>query len=318
MVDFLSMGPGYKIAAIPPPGDSSDSSDPYDMTLEPECLPAATDTTQGAVVLSAPSTDSADAGKAADAKDTGDALASKVDKTSFNALSGVTLSDGATQAQMRTVLKSILDLLQSLAPCLLFMALPAFSAVSGMSENVKWDDVPPTNTVKDVIQTVIPISTNQYALFIIPVDPTNGYREVELKGTDSNFDPNNDNALRFLYNTGLPQYAIQGLYDGAFLFVTGRGGDARKWTRLTSSGDIREDLGQEWPSHFIVLVSPDLLVAHNDQQDNRWLCDRNDSLIWVYTRHKDAEREKDSQGNTIWHPIMPVRWYNTLPTWASQ
>ena len=50
--------------------------------------------------------------------------------------------------------------------------------------------------------------------------------------------------------------------------------------------------------------------------DGRWLSEENEEVVWSFTRADASGSEKDTNGETLWHPIQPVKWYRTLPEWA--
>ena len=74
----------------------------------------------------------------------------KGDTPDLSELKDVSLSDRATQAETRRMVQKILKVLQRAATCAaLALAHPAFG---GVGADTAWEDVPPTNTVKDVVE----------------------------------------------------------------------------------------------------------------------------------------------------------------------
>lgn len=155
----------------------------------------------------------------------------------------------------------------------------------------------------------------RYALFIIPLNPDGAsptWSDVELKGTENDF-----GMLFFFTSTtcnGWQDYNYSGVQiDWCRLYVltTVTGTDARNWTRIRST----VDLGSYQPKDIAVIVDAALLRRTADKD---WLREDNDTLIWSYLRYSETSPETDSQtGSALWRPIMPVRWYSKLPSWAS-
>ena len=60
--------------------------------------------------------------------------------------------------------------------------------------------------------------------------------------------------------------------------------------------------------------------------DGTWLHEANNDLMWTYVRSTDGiveisgqVREQDAGGGDfLWRPIVPVRWFDSLPEWAKQ
>ena len=84
------------------------------------------------------------------------------------------------------------------------------------------------------------------------------------------------------------------------------GGDGRAWTKIPTTLDLT---GAN-PKYLAVLLSPDLCF------DGRWLGEENEEVVWCYTRGDASGSEKDTNGEVLWHPVQPVRWFRDLPEWA--
>lgn len=81
--------------------------------------------------------------------DKADAVTLKVPKSAFDSLLGLSLPDSSTQKDTRQMVQRILSVLQNAAVCFaLAFALPAF----GIDADTAWEDVPPQNKVKGVVE----------------------------------------------------------------------------------------------------------------------------------------------------------------------
>ena len=93
-----------------------------------------------------------------------DTVTLKVSKSAFDSLLGLTLADTATQKEVRVMVQTILGVLKNAAVCLaLMLALPAL----GVDSETVWEEVEPTNKVKDVVEKFSPpadFSTNNEEL----------------------------------------------------------------------------------------------------------------------------------------------------------
>lgn len=96
--------------------------------------------------------------------DKADTVTLKVSKSAFDSLLGLNLADTATQKEVRVMVQTILGVLKNAAVCLALMfALPVFS----IDTDTAWEDVSPTNKVKDVVEQFSPpadFSTNNTQL----------------------------------------------------------------------------------------------------------------------------------------------------------
>ena len=176
-------------------------------------------------------------------------------------------------------------------------------------------------------------SANKYAMFIIPLDDT--WCDFELKASESNFGyPTSYGNYGDMVihcssslNNALPDY-----YDPCLLFVTAHPdypNDPREWHKIDSTAV----LGTFNPSEIVVIVGPYSGTKYSAANpsgesfsDTRtWCTESNSSLLWSYVRVKSAaestadnqEIETNSKGVQHWRPISPVRWYSSLPNWAT-
>ena len=96
--------------------------------------------------------------------DKADTVTLKVSKSAFDSLLGLNLADTATQKEVRVMVQTILGVLKNAAVCLaLMLALPAL----GVDSETVWEEVEPTNKVKDVVEKFSPpadFSTNNEEL----------------------------------------------------------------------------------------------------------------------------------------------------------
>ena len=165
------------------------------------------------------------------------------------------------------------------------------------------------------------LAERRHALFLVDLNAENGgrWRAFELKASTNNFahiagrasadmcfrgrSDEADGYTDSVLPTGLVREP-----DGMRLFwLTKRlGGDGRTWTRIPTTLELT---GAN-PKTLAVLVSPDLCP------DGRWLGEENEEVVWCYTRADASGMEKDTNGEVLWHPIQPVRWYRNLPEWA--
>ena len=84
------------------------------------------------------------------------AVTLKVPKSAFDELLGLSLPDSATQKDTRQIVQRILGVLQNAATCaLLAFALPAL----GIDPSTAWEDVPPQNKVKAIVEQFAPVKT---------------------------------------------------------------------------------------------------------------------------------------------------------------
>lgn len=78
-----------------------------------------------------------------------------VTSSDFSAFSGLELANTATQKETREMVQQILRRLQSLATCIAVSAasLAAAGAYGAVNARTKWEEVPPQDTVKSVVET---------------------------------------------------------------------------------------------------------------------------------------------------------------------
>ena len=165
------------------------------------------------------------------------------------------------------------------------------------------------------------LAERHHALFIIDLNAENGgkWRSFELKASTNNF----------VRTAGIPYSDLcfwgcsdesDGYSDSMMPLKQGRGqdrmrlfwltkrlgGDGRTWTKIPTT----LELSGANPKYLAVLVSPDLCF------DGGWLGEEKEEAVWCYTRGDTTGPEKDTNGEVLWHPIHPVRWFRDLPEWA--
>ena len=166
------------------------------------------------------------------------------------------------------------------------------------------------------------LAERRYALFLLDLNAENGgkWRSFELKASTNNFArvEGGGEAANMVY-WGCSDEA-DGYADGAnpiladrgqdrmrlFWLTRRKGGDGRAWTRIPTTLDL---VGAN-PKRIAALVSPDLCF------DGGWLGEDNEDVVWCYTRGDASGPEKDTNGEILWQPVQPVRWYRELPEWA--
>ena len=164
------------------------------------------------------------------------------------------------------------------------------------------------------------LAERRHALFVIDLNAENGteWRSFELKASTNNFGRVGGGPVKLNFwgcsdeadgysDAVVPVSANRG-QDRMRLYwlTTRRGGDGRTWTRIPTTLDVT-DVN---PKRLAVLVSPELC------RDGGWLGEENEEAVWCYTRGDPAGLEKDTNGEVLWHPIQPVKWYRSLPEWA--
>ena len=163
------------------------------------------------------------------------------------------------------------------------------------------------------------LAERRHALFILDLNAENGgkWRSFELKASTNNFEHIDGRASMCFWSCS---DEADGYSDGAVPLVRNRGqdrmrlywltrrlgGDGRAWTNIPTTLDLT---GVN-PKTLAVLVSPDLC------SDGGWLGEENEEAVWCYTRGDASGSEKDTNGEVLWHPIHPVRWFRDLPAWA--
>lgn len=154
-------------------------------------------------------------------------------------------------------------------------------------------------------------------LFVDLNDETGGsWRSFELKASVDNF----TGPMTFWaisdeadgYTEGTHRIMGSRPEDGMLVYELSAqlpGADGRAWTRLPST---LFHVGPN-PRRYAVIVSPDLCADGGD-----WLRERNGEIVWSYARCDASGPECDDQGNVVWTPVQPAKWYLDLPAWADQ
>ena len=165
------------------------------------------------------------------------------------------------------------------------------------------------------------LAERRHALFIIDLNAENAgkWRSFELKASTNNFERIAGKTAANMCFWGCSDEA-DGYSDGTVPLVPTRGqdrmrlfwltkrlgGDGRAWTKIPTTLELT---GAN-PKCLAVLLSPDLCF------DGRWLGEENEEVVWCYTRGDASGSEKDTNGEVLWHPVHPVRWFRDLPEWA--
>ena len=164
------------------------------------------------------------------------------------------------------------------------------------------------------------LAERRHALFILDLNAENGgkWRSFELKASTNNFISATGETGKLCFwgcsdeadgysDTTVPLSRTRGQDRMRLFWLTKRlGGDGRTWTKIPTT----LDLTGENPKKLAVLVSPDLCF------DGGWLGEENEEVVWCYTRGDASGPEKDTNGEILWQPVQPVRWYRELPEWA--
>ena len=166
------------------------------------------------------------------------------------------------------------------------------------------------------------LAERRHALFIIDLNAENGgkWRAFELKASTNNFTSAEGEDAKLCY-WGCSDEA-DGYTDATVSHSRTRGEDKMRLYWLTTRGAAGRD-GRSWskigttldltganPKYLAALISPELCF------DGRWLSEENEEVVWSFTRADASGSEKDTNGETLWHPIQPVKWYHALPEWA--
>ena len=162
----------------------------------------------------------------------------------------------------------------------------------------------------------------RHALFIIDLNAENGgkWRAFELKASTNNFTSAEGEDAKLCYwgcsdeadgytDATVPHSRTRGEDKMRLYWLTTRGAagrDGRSWSKIGTTLDLT---GAN-PKYLAVLVSPELCF------DGKWLGEGNEEVVWSFTRADASGSEKDTNGETLWHPIQPVKWYHALPEWA--
>ena len=159
----------------------------------------------------------------------------------------------------------------------------------------------------------------RHAIFILDLNAENGgsWRSFELKASTNNFERIGGIANMCFWgcsdeadgysDTTVPLSRTRGQDRMRLFWLTKRlGGDGRAWTKIPTTLELT---GAN-PKMLAVLVSPDLCL------DGGWLGEENENVVWCYTRGDASGSEKDTNGEVLWHPVHPVRWFRDLPEWA--
>ena len=165
------------------------------------------------------------------------------------------------------------------------------------------------------------LAERRHALFILDLNAENGgkWRSFELKASTNNFERIAGKTAANMCFWSCSDEA-DGYADGANPILADRGqdrmrlfwltkrlgGDGRAWTRIPTTLEL---IGA-YPKYIAALVSPDLCC------DGGWLGEENEEVVWCYTRGDASGSEKDTNGEVLWHPVQPVKWYRSLPEWA--
>jgi hypothetical protein len=164
-----------------------------------------------------------------------------------------------------------------------------------------------------------------YPLFIIDLNyrDLTTYYHLELKATTNNFA---EGTSPLFYcgtsmNLDTDQVGIPYM-DWCRIFVLGYdwSRDVRKWVSITNTMLFR-NYSVDVPWKIAILVDPALL---RQGQGDEWLREDNENLTWSFVRIDDNGPEL--WGGTTpsgyypqkWNPVMPVKWYRSLPEWADQ
>jgi hypothetical protein len=180
-----------------------------------------------------------------------------------------------------------------------------------------------------------PVAPKRYPLFIIDLNPgeARNWYHIELKASTNNFTRATASNMVFFTSstcneTNGASFKLPFEYDWCRLYVmskrtNGGNGDIRAWTRIRRTGDFINlthndgSLGSTYaPLTLLVIVDPDKRYFRRIPGFASWLREDNDEITWSYVRIGIEGAENDQDGKQCWRPIMPVRWYEKLPSWA--
>lgn len=165
------------------------------------------------------------------------------------------------------------------------------------------------------------LAERHHALFIIDLNAENGgkWRAFELKASTNNFCAVSEDAKLCYWGCSdeadgytdatVPHSRTRGEDKMRLYWLTTRGAadrDGRSWTKIGTTLDLT---GAN-PKYLAALISPELCF------DGKWLGEENEEVVWSYTRADASGSEKDTNGETLWNPIQPVKWFRDLPAWA--
>lgn len=169
----------------------------------------------------------------------------------------------------------------------------------------------------------------RYAMFIIPLNDkayigkTGHYCHFELKASTNNFSSaaKFDDRMCFYTHSAFADQEILD-NDRVLLFINHGGVDSRSYIRISNTLEGMQS--GYCPSAIIAIVDASLLNPKHS--DGTWLHEANNDLMWTYVRSTDGIVEISSQareqdvggGDFLWRPIVPVRWFDSLPKWAKQ
>ena len=159
-------------------------------------------------------------------------------------------------------------------------------------------------------------SNGKYPLFVIDLNPGSErtWTGLELKASTNNFVGSGTVGVPFYTATTANGTTIgNDTYDWCRLYILSKRADSdiRKWKRITNTFDLNGYA----PLSLAIIVDPELFKRG---QDASWLEEKNPELIWSYTKVGLDSSEQDQDGQNVWRPVMPVKWYKELPAWANQ
>ena len=160
-------------------------------------------------------------------------------------------------------------------------------------------------------------ANGKYPLFVIDLNPGTEriWTGIELKATTNNFVGSDTVSVPFYTATTANGMYLGGTetYDWCRLYILSQRAhyDIRKWIRITNTFDLNGYA----PTSLAIIVDPTLFKRG---QGDTWMKENNEELIWSYTKVGLDSSETDQDGENVWRPIMPVKWYKQIPEWANQ
>jgi len=263
-----------------------------------------------------------------------------------NALEGIDVGNEATQKDVREALQGVLTALKSIGKAtILFIAFISYASIGGLTDDTKWEEVVPTNKVKDVVEKFSPpadFSENnqelvgtirkmsvppdrKYAMFIIPLnnsfDSGNGdkafeaFTGFELKGSTNNFSATSTDKYQFYgssycASTGDAEKGIGKMR--MYICSPDQGNyDPRTYRKVVNTIQSMDVV-----TEIVVIIDRSCLI---EPEGGAWMREDNEELIWVFNKSSNQYIETASGGTyPLWRPISPVRWLSNLPEWAKQ
>jgi len=149
-----------------------------------------------------------------------------------------------------------------------------------------------------------------YAVIYIPLPPGSQWTDFELKASINNF-TNDETGMVFFYHspdpskTAVPSTGqVWTVKPDVYFTDSGKTGtpNQRTWATQNSTDSIALQLADQVNSEvggFIIVVRDNLSAYNNN-------------LVWSYSLLDGATVDKDPANRSVWRPVWPVQWINTV------